>query len=394
MSLTDSKLKALKPEPKVYRISDGGGLSLEVRPSGVKVWRYRFQWLGKATMQSLGEYPSVSLAQARTKRDEAKALLKSGSNPVTQSRLSKATTFRAVAEEYLLDQAKVWTPRVHRAAVSLFEREIFPRLGNMPVADVKPVDVLSVVRAVEKKRPITARRIQQAIGAVCRFAVVTLRREDDPTQAIRGALKAHKPKHHAVMKDHELKAFYEALKQSEAYPAVSMAGELLILTTTRTMELLGAQWDEFDLEAGIWIVPAARMKMRRDHVVPLVPAAVELLKLMQPLARGSRFVLPARGDRSKPAGNTTLYRLWSSLTDGQFGPHGARGTFSTWAHDAGFDTLIIEAQLNHVDKNQTRASYNRSAYLNQRRDMLEHWASHLEAVKSGGKVVPFRRKAG
>lgn len=393
MSLTDSKLKALKPDPKVYRISDGDGLSLEVRPTGVKVWRYRFQWLGKATMQSLGEYPGVSLAQARAKRDEAKALLKSGTNPVTQSKLSKATTFRAVAEEFHADQSKVWTPRVYKASVSLFEREIFPRLGNMPISDIKPADVLAIVRGIEKTRPITARRVQQAIGAVCRFAVVTLRREDDPTQPIRGALKARKPKHHAVMKDHELKAFYEALGRSEAYPAICMAGELLILTTTRTVELLGAQWNEFDLDAGIWVVPAARMKMRRDHVIPLVPAAVELLKMMEPLARGSRFILPARGDRSKSAGSTTLYRLWASLTDGKFSPHGARGTFSTWAHDAGFDTLIIEAQLNHVDKNQTRASYNRSAFLEQRRDMLEHWSAHLDAVRAGGKVIPFRRKA-
>lgn len=394
MSLTDPKLKALKPMDKVYRISDGDGLSLEVRPTGIKVWRYRFQWLGKATMQGLGEYPATSLAQARVKRDEAKALLKSGTNPVTQSRLSKATTFRAVAEEFHADQVKVWTPKVYKASLSMFEREIYPRLGNMPIADIKAADVLAIVRGIEKTRPVTARRVQQAIGAVCRFAVVTLRREDDPTQPIRGALKPRKPKHHAVMKDHELAAFYEAMGRSEAYPAVCTAGELLILTTTRTVELLGAQWTEFDLESGIWIVPAARMKMRRDHVVPLVPAAVELLKLMKPLARDSKFILPARGDRSKPAGQTTMYRLWASLTDGKFSPHGARGTFSTWAHDAGFDTLVIEAQLNHVDKNQTRASYNRSAFLEQRRDMLEHWSAHIDAVRAGDKVVPFRRKAG
>lgn len=391
MTLTDSKIRNLKPTPKVYRISDGDGLCLEIRPTGLKVWRYRFQWLGKANMQSLGEYPAVSLSQARIKRDEARALLKTGTSPVTQARLSKATTFRAVAEEHLSDQAKVWTPRVHRATVSLFEREIFPRLGDMPVADVRAADVLALIRAIENERPVTARRAQQEIGAVCRYAVRTLRREDDPTQAIRGVLKARKPKHHAIMKESDLRAFYEGLERSEAYPAVCMAGRLLWLTTVRTNELLSAEWSEFDLDNGVWVIPAARMKSRRDHAVPLVPEAIELLKAMQTLARGSKYLLPARGDKSKPAGHTTLYRLWASVTDKNFGPHGVRGTFSTWAHDCGFDTGIIEAQLAHTDRNQTRAAYNRSAYIDRRREMLENWAGYLASVETGEKVVPFRR---
>jgi integrase len=164
------------------------------------------------------------------------------------------------------------------------------------------------------------------------------------------------------------------------------------LTTVRTVELLGARWDEIDLDAGLWTIPAARMKMRRDHVVPLVPQAIETLRALEPLTRRTGWLFPNRDDATKPVSKGVLWKLWDSILTG-YSPHGVRGTFSTWAHDSGYQTDHIEAQLNHVDQNATRASYNRSAYLHQRRAMLEAWAAYLDGLKSGAKVIPIRRKA-
>lgn len=392
IKLTDSKIRGLKPEDKRYRINDGDGLYLEVLPTGTKVWRYRFVWHGRATMQGLGEYPAVSLSAARIKRDEARKTLKSGANPITHAKKSRAATFRAVAEELLDWQRKTLTPKVMQAREGFLRRDIYPAFGDVPVADVTDDDVRALIERVEKERPATARFIQQIVGAVCRHAIKNNRRKDDPTQALRGALAPRVVHHHPVMADHDIRKFFEGLTTSQAYPQFLKAAEVLWLTVVRSCELIGADWSEFDLEHGVWMLPAERMKMRQPHVVPLVPRAVELLQDLKVLANGSRFVLPNRNDRNKPAGAGTLSRLWLNVTGGEYSPHGVRGNFSTWAHDCGFDTIVIEAQLAHKDRNESRRSYNRAAYLEQRRELLEAWVAHLDAIRSGAKVIPFQRR--
>jgi integrase len=201
--------------------------------------------------------------------------------------------------------------------------------------------------------------------------------------------------HHPTLAPGELAGFFGRLEGYTGYPTTKAAAEMLWLTATRTTELLGARWEEFDLEAGLWTIPAARMKMRRDHVVPLVPRAAEILQGLEPLTRNTGFVFPNRDDSTRPASSNLLLRMWRHLgyEAGGFSPHGVRGTFSTWAHDSGYDTQHVEAQLNHVDRNASRNAYNRAQYLDQRRAMLEQWAAYLESKRSGATVIPFRRTA-
>ncbi|MGX2041852.1 tyrosine-type recombinase/integrase [Methylocaldum sp. MU1018] len=392
MALTDSQIKALRPKDKLYRVADSKGLTLEVTPTGGKLWRYRFRLHGKASMIGLGAYPSVTLAEARRKRDEAAVLVAHGVNPTHHRKTEEANTFKAIAGEYLADQAKVWTPHTLRQRRNLLESDVYPAFGDRPITDIKPADVLRVVQKIEARAPTMAIVAKQVIGAVFRTAIVTLRAEVDPSAPITGALKPRNTEHHPIIPAGEIPDFFERLDAYPGYPTTKIAAELLWLTTVRTVELLGARWNEVDLGAGLWTIPAARMKMRRDHVVPLVPQTVDVLRTLEPLTRRTGWLFPNRDDVTKPASKGLLWKLWDSILTG-YSPHGVRGTFSTWAHDSGYQTEHIEAQLNHADRNVTRSSYNRSVYLQQRRSMLEAWAGYLDGLKSGATVIPIRRKA-
>jgi integrase len=394
MKLTDSKIKGLRPQAKLYRVTDGRGLVLEVTPSGSKLWRFRFRLHDKANMLALGAYPGVSLAEARKKRDEAAELIERGINPAHHRKAQEVNTFRMIAEEYLTDQAAIWTPRTLKQRRALLETNVYPAIGDRPVNDISSADVLRVLQDIESRAPTVAVFARQTIGAVFRKAVCTLRADSDPSAPLHRALKPRHVQHHPILSAAEISGFFERLDAYAGYPTTKAAAELLWLSTVRTVELVGAQWEEFDLEAGLWTVPAARMKMRRDHVVPLVSRAVEILRTLEPLTRRTGWVFPNRDDSKRPASGNLLLRMWRHLGYEGFSPHGVRGTFSTWAHDSGYRTEVIEAQLNHADRNVTRASYNRSTYLEQRREMLEAWAGYLSGLKSGAEIVPIRRRAG
>lgn len=395
MKLTDSKIKALRPQAKVYRVADGDGLALEVSPAGGKLWRYRFRLNGKANMLSLGAYPKVGLSDARKKRDEAAELVAKGLNPSHHRKSQAANTFRNIAAEYLADQESLWTPRTMKQRRAILEADVFPAIGDRAINEISPSDVLRLLQGIEGRAPTVAVFARQIIGAVFRKAIVTLRADSDPSAPLSGSLRPRHVTHHPILTPTEIPAFLERMDAYTGYPSTRAAAELLWLTTARTNEVIAARWDEIDLEAGLWTIPAERMKMRRDHVIPLVPRAVEIFLSMEPLSRRSEWVFPNRDDPGKSPSVNLLLRMWRYLgyPAGGFSPHGVRGTFSTWAHDSGYPSEVIEAQLNHADRNVSRASYNRSAYLEQRRAMLEAWAGYLDGMREGGKVVPIRRKA-
>jgi integrase len=287
----------------------------------------------------------------------------------------------------------IWTPRTLKQRRALLEINVYPAIGDRPVNAISSADVLRVLQDIESRAPTVAVFARQTIGAVFRKAVCTLRAESDPSAPLHRALRPRYVQHHPILPATEISCFLERLETYTGYPTTKAAAELLWLTTVRTVELIGARWEEIDLEAGLWLIPAARMKMRRDHAVPLVPQAVEALRPMEPLTRRTGWVFPNRDDSKRPASGNLLLRMWRHLGYTDFSPHGVRGTFSTWAHDSGYRTEVIEAQLNHVDRNVTRASYNRSAYLEQRREMLEAWAGYLASLKSGAEIIPIRRKS-
>lgn len=380
MPLTDNKIKGLRPKEKLYRVADGAGLCIEVTPAGAKLWRYRYRVGGKASMLSIGKYPAVSLAEARKKRDEAAGMVARGINPVHHREAQAKNTFRAVADEYLEGKGRIWTPRTLAHRRALLELNVYPVIGDMPVNAIRPADILHMLRDIEGRAPAMAYLARQTVGAVFRLAVATLRADADPSAPLRGeSLSPRAVQHHPIMTASEIPAFFAKLETYSGYPTTRAGALLLWLTTVRTVELLGAEWKEIDLDAGLWTVPAARMKMRRDHVVPLVPEAVDIFRSLLPLSRRSGLVFPGRDDPGKRASNGLLWKAWRAVSPGH-SPHGVRGTFSTWAHDNGYPSEIIEAQLNHADRNVTRASYNRSAYLAQRREMLAAWASWLAGL--------------
>jgi integrase len=391
MPLNDAQIRALKPKATIYRVADGNGLTLEITPAGSKLWRYRFRLAGKASMLALGQYPAIGLKEARRKREEAAALVAQGINPAHQRKAEAGNTFRAIAEEFLSAQSTVWTPRTLGQRRALLEADIYPVIGDRPISAITPADVLALLRDIEQRAPVMAYFAKQVVGAVFRRAICTLRCEYDPTQPLTGALRPRKVEHHPILPAGEIAGFFERLDAYPCLPTTRAAAELLWLTTVRSVELLGARWEEIDLEAGLWTIPAARMKKRRDHMVPLVPRAVEILRTIEPLTRRSGWLFPNRDHQDRPASRGVLWKVWEAVAPG-FSPHGVRGTFSTWGHDSGFDSQHIEAQLNHCDRDATRASYNRAQFLDQRREMLEAWAGYL-AAKRAGNVIPFRRTA-
>jgi integrase len=399
--LTDSKCKASKPRDKLYRKLDSSGLYLEITPTGKRHWRWRFLWQEKQSWATIGEYPLVTLAEARAMRDECRALLKRGLHPVKHANRQKANTFKTIAEEYLDDKATVWAPRTLEQRKRLLDREIYPNIGSRPIRDITPADVLALIQNVEKDRPAQAQFCRQVISAVFVKAISTLRADQDPTVPLQRALKPRVVKHAAVMMPADIRDFFEKLETSACFPSTRIAAELLWLTTVRSVELLEARWSELDLEARLWTIPADRMKRRREHIVPLTDRIVELLQQAKPLARNSGFIFPqTRGDITKPCNRLLFGKVWDTITRrqgesfGRFSPHGVRGCFSTWAHSVGYASEIVERQLSHTDRNTTRASYNQSQYLDQRLKMLEEWQFHLDRIRAGkgGKVLPSRTK--
>lgn len=379
--LTDKAIKALKPAPRLYRKADERGLVLEVTPTGSKLWRFRFKLGGKWSMASLGQYPAVSLAEARRKRDEAAKLAGKGINPVHARQAQQADTLRSLMEDFLRARSETVTPRTTRLHRGLLDKHIFPVLGSRPTVEIAPRDILTLLKRIDAESPASARKCQQLMGAAFRFGVVNLRCEIDPVSSIRGALAPRAVQHHPIVEGSGIGEFFASLDAYGASPIVRAAIDLLWLTTLRTVELVGLRWDEIDFDKAVCVIPAERMKKRRDHAIPLVGDAVAILRTLEPLTRRAGWVFPHRVDFSKCMNVATLRAAWARMGIKGFSPHGIRGSFSTWAHDAGYRSEVIEFQLNHIDRNVTRASYNRSQYLGDRRVLLEAWAKHLRNIR-------------
>lgn len=381
MSLNDNKIKGLKPKEKLYRTADEKGLAIEVTPLGKKLWRYRFRLHGKAKMISLGEFPSVSLGKARQKRQEAEDLVKQGIHPTHHRQAKKKDTFQSIAQEFLDEKSKTWAPRTLQQRTTLFQSYIFPNIGERPITGISSADILHLLKNIEEKTPIQAYFARQVINAVFDKAICTLRAEHNPVNPLKKALKKHVTESHEPIPQDRISIFFKSLDEFAGYPTTKFAAELLWLTTVRTVELLGAKWDEFDLCKNIWIIPAERMKKRRDHVVPLTGRATEIVNSLKPLTGNSKYLFPNRDDFNKHSSKGLLWKFWNNIYNGEYSPHCVRASFSTWAHDSEFPSEVIETQLNHVDKNITRASYNRSIYLDKRREILQAWEDYLISLK-------------
>ncbi|HUR40615.1 MAG TPA: tyrosine-type recombinase/integrase [Verrucomicrobiae bacterium] len=401
MALGTLKLDKLKPKAKLFRVADGSGLCIEVHPSGAKYWRYRYRFAGKAKMISLGPYPDVGLSEARDRREAAARQLRDGKDPSTEKqrenverRHAHANTFRTVASEWLAKQKDKLATATYDKATWLLEDFAYPWLGDRAIAEIDAPTVLATLRRVESRGKLeTAHRLKQKISQVFRYAVATGRAKGDPVPALKGALETPKAKHHAsIKKPDELGTLLRALQCYGGSFVTACALKLAPLVFVRPGELRHAEWTEIDLDAAEWRIPAAKMKMRSAHIVPLSAQAVSILRELQALTGRGKYVFPGVRTNKRPMSENTVNSALRGMgyASDQMTGHGFRSTASTMLHEMGWDSAVIERQLAHAERNTVKAAYNHAEYLPERRKMMQAWSDYLTALEKHEKVVAGR----
>jgi integrase len=400
MGLTDKTCAAAKPQDKSYKLTDGGGLYLQVQPNGSRHWRMKYYFQGKEKLLALGTYPILTLAEARGKRDQVKKLLADGKDPSAVKKEKKReairqsrNTFESVALEWHEKQNGKWTAS-HAARIRRrLEINVFPYIGSRSIAEIDAPELLDcVLRRMEKRGALhLVRRVNQICGQVFRYGIVTGRCQRDPSSDLRGALEKRKAGHYAALDIKEMPEFLTALERDERlYARTQRAIRLLMLCFTRTTELIHATWDEFDLENAVWEIPAERMKMRRPHVIPLSRQAIEIL-YEQKTETGhlnTKWVFPSQVRPKRPmSNNTVLFALGRMGYKGRMTGHGFRAlAMSAIKERLGYRHEVVDRQLAHLPGNNVDRAYDRAQFLEERTRMMQEWADYLDAIAEQGKA--------
>lgn len=406
MALTDSGLKALKPRAKAYKVSDEKGLYVQVTPAGSKLWKFKFRnKLGAEKKLSLGAYPDLSLKEARELRDAARNKVARGIDPAEQkqrdkraAKISAANSFEAVAKAYIAKNK-----RDGLADATVRKREWFldivrKRLGARPISEIEPFEILDAVRPFEaSKNDEKAHRTLQFIGQVFRYAVANQIAKSDPTRDLRGALSSRKPKHHAaILEPAKVGELMRAIEGYDGQPITQFALRFSPYVFVRPGELRRAEWCEIDLEAAVWRIPAAKMKGRQEHAVPLARQSLTILKEAQELTGDGKFVFPSIRSPRNPMSENTINAALRRLGFGkdEMTAHGFRAMASTLLNESGkWSADAIERSLAHKDKDHIRAAYHRGAHWKERVEMAQWWADYLDGLRTGGEVVPISHKS-
>lgn len=387
--LTDAHCRAAKPKDKLYRINDRRGLYLEIKPNGIKAWRYRFKLGDKASWFALGDYPSVSLSDAREKSDEARKLVKLGISPVQNRQIERIkreqdseNTFEVIAKEWLA--LKSWEPVTKVRRLDMLERVVFPSIGKLPVRQITSAHVLNILtKTVKRGAPTVAAEAKRTMSAVFELAVATLRADTDPVWAVRKSLPPNKTQHKRALSIEEVGKLLVDFDSHGGNFQTLYAFRLMWLTLTRPNEAVQAQWSEFDLERKVWTIPKERMKARREHVLPLPNQAIKLLEALKPITGHRNHVFPNRDDGDRSMADAALRQALKKLGWAtKYSPHGTRTTGSTRLNELGYRTDAIEAQLAHAEPNSVRRAYNHATYMDERREMMQAWADKLDHWKT------------
>lgn len=419
--LTDTQCRTAKPKEKPFKLTDGKGLYLEIKPNGVKAWRYRFELRDgeskKESVFAIGEYViapkgesqedaqarrngrQFTLAEARDERIKARALVMQGINPAQNRQLERikrgqenATTFEAVAKEWLA--LKDWEEITKTKRLKMLERVVFPKVGSLPIKSITPAHVLDVLKVSAEKNGLTvAAEAKRTMSGIFELAVSTLRADSDPTYPVRKALPTNKTQHKRPLTADEIGQLLRDLDKHGGRHETAAAFRLMWFTLCRPNEAAEAQWREFDLNKAIWCIPAERMKKRKEHAVPLPSQAIEMLQALHGITGKYTHLFPHRDYRSRPMVSASFRQMLKVLGwAGKYSPHATRTTGSTRLNELGYSADWIERQLAHIEPNAVRRTYNHAEYMVERAKMMQQWADMLEAwTNSPSKVIPINK---
>lgn len=396
MKLNARQVETAKPKDKPYKMADGGGLYLLVKTNGSRYWRLKYRIDGKEKLLALGVYPDVSLADARAKRDEARKGIAGGIDPLAVKKEQKVereaqvkNTFQQIALEWHNMKVKKWSAGYASDILEAFNKDVFPFIGQRPIADIKPLELLNVLKKMEDRGATEkAKKVRQRCGEVFRYAIVTGRAEYNPAPDLTSAMQGHESTHYPFLTTEELPAFFKALAGYSGSELMVLAARLLIITGLRTGELRGALWSEIDTKKALWEISAERMKMRRPHIIPLSTQAIAIIEQIRAMTGQFPLLFPGRNDPSKTMSEASINQVFKRIGyTGRVTGHGFRHTMSTVLHEQGYNTAWIETQLAHVDKNAIRGTYNHAQYLDGRREMLQWYADYMVSLEKGGNVV-------
>ncbi|HCB2899219.1 TPA: integrase [Proteus mirabilis] len=395
--LTDTEIKAAKPQDKDYQLYDGDGLTLLIKSSGSKLWQFRYYrpYTKQRTKQSFGAYPAVTLSDARKLRAESRSLLAKDIDPqeyqkdqIRNSQEAKTNTFQLVAERWWEVKKSIVTEDYGNDIWRSLERDVFPAIGDISVTDIKAHILVQAIQPVQARGALeTVRRLCQRINEVMIYAQNTGLIDAVPSINIGKAFEKPKKKNMPSIPPDQLPKLMQTMRTASISLSTRCLFMWQLLTISRPAEAAEARWDEINFETKEWKIPAARMKMNREHTVPLSEAALAILELMKPLSGHREFIFPSRIKPTQPMNSQTVN---AALKRAGFGgvlvSHGLRSIASTALNEQGFPPDVIEAALAHVDKNEVRRAYNRSDYLEQRRPMMQWWADFIEEADRGSII--------
>lgn len=403
--LTDSAIKALKSKTKPYKIFDGGGLFLLVSPNGAKLWRLKFSFASREKLLSLGSYPEISLKDARKRRDDAKEKLANGIDPAFEKKQKKhhakqqaADSLKVISEEYLEKLGKDGLANATMVKNHYLAKHLYIDLGNRPVSQIEPYEILAVLKKIERRGKVeTAHRVCSYAARLFRYAIVTGRAKYNPASDLSEGLIVPQVKHRAAILDRkEVGALLRAISDYSGHFTTKQALRLIPYVFVRPGELRHAEWSEFDFKEKLWKIPASKMKMREDFVLPLSKQAIEILEETKAVASKSKYIFPSLRSGSRPMSENTIngaLRRMGYDKDTMSG-HGFRSIASTFLNESGrWSSDAIEHALAHKDSNKTRAAYNRGTHWEERIAMAAWWSNYLDTLRDGGEIVPFTKQA-
>jgi integrase len=403
--LTDMKVLKAKPQDRPVSLFDGGGLYLLMTPTGGKLWRFKYRFDKKEKKIAFGAYPEISLLDARKRRDEARSQLAHGIDPGAlrkaqkQAKVEDTETVEVIAREWHEKNKSKWTEGHALKILRSLDLDVFPWIGTRPIKDIRAPELLTVLRRVESRGVLEgAHRIRGLCSMIFRYAVSTGRAERNPAQDLIGSLSSAKEKHLAAIT--EPKKVAELLRAIDNYSGsyvVKLALQLSPLVFTRPGELRHMEWAEVDFDEALWSIPAEKMKMREPHLVPLSHQAIKILEDLKKLTGGSKYAFPSGRTFDRPMSNNAILAALRRMgyTKDEMTPHGFRAMARTILDEVlQVRPDFIEAQLAHRVLDPLGRSYNRTTHLNERRKMMETWASYLDGLKAGAKILPFRAAKG